>query len=314
MSQLIINPGFQDFIYNGRSCELWYNQNKVFPITSELPARTMRFDFKYDHFNPITDLTDYSSSGLIWTHVEDDIYDFYYDNPVWSYNYVDKSSAQGLFNIYKTGNTYPMSNHQFDVIDSNLTGVTVLNRLFNSANQVKNCVLKHTESVTDFTSMFYHNTMCLQSVSSIDITSAESLDTFYNGKGAYASCNTFVFTRNPSVQAPVCSMKNSFYGSIAEYVTLPDTFKPGYCYHTFENSKLKMVPSNFDVSSVSNVEGMFKTTTLVESGALAMYNKLSALDPLPTYGTGTFENCGSDTVTGAAELAQIPSSWGGTGT
>jgi hypothetical protein len=29
--------------------------------------------------------------------------------------------------------------------------------------------------------------------------------------------------------------------------------------------------------------------------------------------TYTFAWCGRDTITGAAELAQIPSSWGGTG-
>lgn len=77
-------------------------------------------------------------------------------------------------------------------------------------------------------------------------------------------------------------------------------------------SSLKAIP-DFDVSSVTDCGATFTNCKKVESGALNMYQKLSALSPLPTYNRGTFLDCGSDTVTGAAELAQIPSSWGGTG-
>lgn len=66
-------------------------------------------------------------------------------------------------------------------------------------------------------------------------------------------------------------------------------------------------------SNATNVDNMFKGCTNVESGTLAMYNQLSALGGQVTSHTDCFLNCGSNTVTGAAELAQIPSSWGGTG-
>lgn len=78
-------------------------------------------------------------------------------------------------------------------------------------------------------------------------------------------------------------------------------------------TSLKAVP-DFDVSSVSSCQGAFDSCPNVESGALNMYNKLSALGSQITSSTDrTFVNCGANTVTGAAELAQIPSSWGGTG-
>lgn len=84
-------------------------------------------------------------------------------------------------------------------------------------------------------------------------------------------------------------------------------------------SSISVIP-DFDVSSATDVTYMFNGCTGVESGALAMYNKLAALgDQITAKGTATpyntlpFYNCGSDTVTGAAELAQIPASWGGTG-
>lgn len=78
-------------------------------------------------------------------------------------------------------------------------------------------------------------------------------------------------------------------------------------------SSLKAVP-DFDVSSVSSCQGAFDGCSNVESGSLNMYNKLSALGSQITSSIDrTFYGCGSNTVTGAAELAQIPSSWGGTG-
>ncbi len=57
---------------------------------------------------------------------------------------------------------------------------------------------------------------------------------------------------------------------------------------------------------------MFDVCTNVTSGALAMYNYLITLPDLPNYYGDAFSGCGSNTVSGAAELAQIPTSWGGT--
>lgn len=68
----------------------------------------------------------------------------------------------------------------------------------------------------------------------------------------------------------------------------------------------------FDTSAVTNMSAMFINCTKVEGGALALYQQASAQTTPPSSHTGTFTNCGSDTVTGAAELAQIPASWGGT--
>lgn len=69
---------------------------------------------------------------------------------------------------------------------------------------------------------------------------------------------------------------------------------------------------DFDVSSVTNCSYAFSGCTKVESGALNLYQKLSALGAQVTNYNSCFNNCGRDTVTGAAELAQIPTSWGGT--
>lgn len=61
----------------------------------------------------------------------------------------------------------------------------------------------------------------------------------------------------------------------------------------------------------ATVQELFADQVNVKSGILNAYNYLSST--VTTYNNMTFKNCGSNTVTGAAELAQIPSSWGGTG-
>lgn len=64
----------------------------------------------------------------------------------------------------------------------------------------------------------------------------------------------------------------------------------------------------FDVTSVTNMNGTFGMCTGVISGALALYNRASS-KAIPTSHDSTFYKCGESTVTGAAELAQIPSDW-----
>jgi len=51
----------------------------------------------------------------------------------------------------------------------------------------------------------------------------------------------------------------------------------------------------------------------VASGALALYTQASSQINPPSNHQNTFKDCGSNTQTGAEELAGIPSSWGGTG-
>ena len=78
-------------------------------------------------------------------------------------------------------------------------------------------------------------------------------------------------------------------------------------------SALTSVPL-FDTSSATNTNGMFYICTNVQSGALALYNQCSTQTNPPASHVDMFTGCGSNTASGTAELAQIPASWGGTGT
>lgn len=90
----------------------------------------------------------------------------------------------------------------------------------------------------------------------------------------------------------------------------------------FDCTSLTDIPL-FDTSSVTNMgfkmgtmilrRGTFENCYNVKSGALALYRQVSSQTAPPDKHVGTFAHCGENTVTGASELSQIPSSWGGTG-
>ena len=92
-------------------------------------------------------------------------------------------------------------------------------------------------------------------------------------------------------------------------VPLFDTSNVTNMRSMFSNcSNLTTVPL-FNTSNVTNMSYMLNGCTNVESGALALYQQASSQTTPPSYHTQAFRNCGRDTQTGAAELAQIPSSW-----
>jgi len=92
-------------------------------------------------------------------------------------------------------------------------------------------------------------------------------------------------------------------------VPLFDTSSVTSMNSMFSNSTSLTTVPLFDTSSVTNMQSMFNGCINVESGALALYQQASTQANPPSNHTSTFKDCGSNTVTGAAELAQIPSDW-----
>ena len=93
------------------------------------------------------------------------------------------------------------------------------------------------------------------------------------------------------------------------YVNLFDTSNVTKMDEMFWNcSNLTNVPL-LNTNSVTVMDNIFLNCTNVESGALALYQQASSQANPPTNYFRAFRNCGSNTETGAAELAQIPSDW-----
>lgn len=242
----------------------------VQPIPS-LPAKTMRFDFHYDHFDPTTGLLDRSDIGATWTHVADDVYDFHYGDSKWycSTGMSPTRKSGGLFNIYSTQSggrvVYPMSLHSYDIIDSNLSGVTDAHNLVSSARNVVNCVLKNTGDIVDASYMLSGagRPTTLTTLNVLDLHSATNISYLLYG------ANSLVSALDIRLSGIVTNCSRAFYNC-----------------------------------------------TKVPSGALALYNSLSSQATPPSSYSACFANCGNSAAQDApihTEMAQIPTTWGGTG-
>ena len=109
---------------------------------------------------------------------------------------------------------------------------------------------------------------------------------------------------------------SSMFNGCAELttITLFDTSNVTSMYRMFRNcGNITTSIPLFNTSKVTDMEAMFFHCYKVQSGALALYNQASTQTTPPIYHENAFNGCGRNTQTGAAELAQIPSSWGGTG-
>ena len=168
-----------------------------------------------------------------------------------------------------------------DVYDVYKSG-TSFNRLLSSATNIIEILGANATGITDMGAMFTDCTS-LTSVPLFDTTSVTNMQQILNGCTSLTSVSLFD-------TSSVTNMERAFYGC----------------------SALTSIPL-FDTSSVTNMDNMFQNCSNVESGALALYNQASTQTTPPSYHSSTFRGCGSNTTTGAAELAQIPSNWGGTG-
>ena len=192
------------------------------------------------------------------------------------------SGTTDVYDVYKSGTSFyallSISTNVVEVLGANTTGITNMGDMFYDCTSLKSVPLFNTSSVTNMDGMFF-NCNSLTSVPLFDTSSVTDMGSMFL----------------------ICTSLTS--------VPLFDTSSVTNMYSMFRNcTSLTSVPL-FDTSSVTGMNLMFENCTNVQSGALALYQQASTQANPPSKHTGTFKNCGSDTTTGAAELAQIPEDW-----
>lgn len=215
------------------------------------------------------------------------------------------------------------------VISSNTSGVTSMAGMFGACTNLEDVFQLDTSSVTDMEEMF---SGCLRlkgfrtALDTSNVTSMQGM--FYYCQNLQANLFRLSDTSN------VTNMSAMFYGASFNNGQAPsmDTSSLTNASIMFALSNVSTVPL-YDLSSVTNAEAMFygceslatiplfDTTSMtnvdamfslcfnMQSGALAIYNQMASQANPPTDHLETFYGCGSNTTTGAAELAQIPSDW-----
>ena len=192
------------------------------------------------------------------------------------------SGTSDVYDVYKSGTDFDgllyRSSNVVEVLGANTTGITNMSYMFLYCTSLTTVPLFDTSSVTNMTSMFYHCTL-LQSVPLFDTSSVTDMGSMFRWNSNLTS------------------------------VPLFDTSKVTNMNYMFDSCTVLTSVPLFDTSSVTNMTSMFEDCTSVQSGALAIYQQASTQANPPSNHSLTFRNCGSNTQTGAAELAQIPSDW-----
>lgn len=244
-------------------------------------------------------------------------------------------AGNNIWDIYKASddwqNLFYRSEDLLEVLGANTTGITIMTGMFMFCSSLTTVPLFDTSSNRGVYEMFY-NCSSLTSVPLFDTSNVTYMAKMFEGCSALTSVPLFdtssatsmeeMFTGCRSLTSvPLFDTSNvtdmDYMLQSCELLTsipLFDTSKVvsmnGMCSRC---RALKSVPL-FDTSSAVHMVETFYNCYNVESGALALYQQASTQATPPRDHDRCFTNCGRDTVTGAAELAQIDIYWGGTAT
>lgn len=210
------------------------------------------------------------------------------------------------------------------------TGCTSFSRTFDGCTRLTSVSSNlYTGSATTISNMF-SSCSTLASLPEISCASCTDASSAFSGcssltsvtlsnTGSLSNCQNMFSGCTSLLQAPDISLSNAtscqrMFNGCSSITTAPaynTNYATDLSYMFNGCGSLKAVPL-IKTASATNVTEMFRLCTSVESGALALYNQMSSQTSPPSSHSWCFKNCGSSTTTGAAELAQIPTSWGGT--
>ena len=237
-------------------------------------------------------------------------------------------SSNNIWDIHRNSNDFTnlffQCNDILEVIAGNTSNVTSMYQMFDYCRSLTKVALFDTSSVTDMSYMFMRcdsltslplfdtsnvtNMHGMCSASNITTAPAFNTSKVTNMSYLFSDCN---ITSVPLYDTSKVTNMSQMFSNCIYLETLPlfDTSNVTYmtqmCTHCMS---LKAVPL-FNTSKVTQVSYAFEDCFKVESGALDLYNQMANQTNPPTSHSYCFNDCGRDTTTGAAELAQIPSDW-----
>ena len=285
--------------------EVYLGSTKVY--SAGTPDNVLIFEFDDASYDPssITNLT-----GAVWTQLSS------LPN-VWQWDARNVQDTNWKRAFYQAFNWNPSTNGYVKIISAGtLTIPTILGEILSPyAGMFRQCL-----AFTDVCALSFPNvTFSPQlfngckyiNLAGLSVPSTTSLNSAFKAGNRQYSYFTSV---GPIVtSSALTDVEQMFYGARAL------TAAPYFETSGVSNMKSLLYDCNsittlplYHTDSFTDIDTAFYFCKNVESGALALYQQMSTQTTPPTKHTNTFQNCGSDTVTGAAELAQIPSSWGGT--
>lgn len=226
---------------------------------------------------------------------------------VWQFTLADPDWSYVKIGEFSTASLLPSRGSIVRVLGGNTTGITNMEGLFYDAHNLVDVALFDTSTVTNMRYMFFTCSK-LTTIPRFDTRNVSDFLGFVEMYNSVSSLTSF-----PYIDTSSATNTSHMFEGCWKLTSVPllDLSKVTNLANMFNRcSNLSSIP-DFDISSATNMYAAFRYCYKVESGALSMYQKASSLSTPPRHDE-MFLECGKDTVTGAAELAQIPKSWGGT--
>lgn len=233
------------------------------------------------------------------------LWDFTYEDPDWSgafyWNDIVKVLGANTSLVEDMSGLFYLNGRLEDVCLFDTRNVTNMSGMF-KVSGITTIPKFDTSNVTDMSEMFDD---CH------DLTSIPQLNTSLvtDMTGFCRNCESLV-------DVPFMDTSNVVYFNDAfrncenlRQIPLFDISKVEHFDYAFEQCYMLQALPLFDTRSITTCNWSFADCYNVASGSLALYNQLTTNGITPARHYKTFSNCGRDSVTGAAELAQIHSSW-----
>ena len=233
--------------------------------------------------------------------------------------------------LFSNGDTYQGNDNLLEIIGSNTSGVKDFGGMCYACTSLTTVHSLDT-SGADYFHVVFTKCTALKSVPVFNIPHVVSVNNLFDGCTALETVGGFtnssnldwtwgLFANCSSLKtAPLFDTSNvtdasmMFYNSGITSIPAYNTSKvKDFTYFCMFCESLTAIPQ-LNVSGAEDVRSMFALCRNVESGIYQMYQRLSSVSPVPehqgeAYVIATFAECGVNTVTGAAELAQIPNEW-----
>ena len=162
----------------------------------------------------------------------------------------------------------------------------------------------------DWSGLFYHENNLLE------VLGANTSDVCIMGRddGCFEQCTSLTSVAAFNTEN-VTSMQRIFAAcsSLESLPVFDMSSNIDISYMCVDCQSLQYVPLFDNTDSLYHVEHAFEGCGYVQSGIVDLYQQLTTQENPPQVYYDCFHNCGSDTVNGDYELAQIPYEWGGPG-
>ena len=211
-----------------------------------------------------------------------------------------------IYDVYKSGTDFKRLFHDstnlIEVIGANTKGITNIEYMFSYCPALSSVPLFDTSNVTSFEATF-KRCKSLTSVPAYDTSNVTSMYCTFTECSSLSSIPWFDTSNVTDIYGMLidCTSLTS--------VPLYDTSNAVYMGGMLQNcTSITSLPL-FDTSKAESMNAAFLNCVNVQSGALDLYRQASTQTNPPELHYSTFTNCGINTETGSAELAQIPSGW-----